>query len=130
MNTRNLKDVLLRITTALPAQNTTTTSEAVFLGVGMFDAVAVRISVPATPSLADAETITLRLEHSDDGSSYSNVEQFAALVATGAGGEGAAALQRDYPLFSGVKKYLRISQSASASAGDNTTVSSSLELLF
>lgn len=123
------KDALLIVTKALPAQNTTNTSDSIDLGLGIPEHVQALIELPATPSLADGQTITLTLHDSADNSSFAAVAALASLAVTGAGGVGAAATSRQVALPPGIRRYIRLSQAASATAGNNTAVSATLSVL-
>lgn len=130
MPARNLKDASLIVTTALPAQNTTGNTASLDLGVGNFDGISLRVNVPATPSLANSQTLTITIQDSADNSSFAAVAQYETIVMTGAGGVGSAAVERTYPLTPSIRRYVRISVAASATAGDNTAVSSTYALIF
>jgi len=122
------------IVTALPAANANNNTSAFDLGDAAPGAstnvIEARVNLPATPSLADGQTITLTLQDSADNSSFAAVAGVATLVATGAGGAGSAALERQIKLPATVRRYIRLNQAASATAGNNTAVSSTLSLVI
>lgn len=127
---RNLLDTALKITRALPAQNTTVTSSSIELGAGLPEPIQAQVIIPATPVLADGQTITVTLHDSADDSSFAAIPELATLVVTGAGGAGAAAATRTVYLPPSVRKFVRLSIAASATAGANTGVSAILQLRF
>lgn len=133
---RTIEDAALKVTTALPAQNTNNNTASIDLGPGngadnyANENVVLNIALPATPSLADGQTITLTLQDSADDSSFATVAAVATIVATGAGGAGAAAITREIRLPVGTRRYIRFNQAASVTAADNTAVSTTWKLLF
>ena len=129
MGNYNLKDTQARVVTALPAQNTNANTASIDLGKGVNQRLKLKVSIPATPSLADAQTITAKVQDSDDNSSFADVSVYATTVATGAGGTGGVAVAKEYSLFDSVRRYVRLNVAASATAGNNTAVSSTVEVL-
>jgi hypothetical protein len=127
---RSRKDAALIKTTALPAQNANNNSASIDLGETVPESVQLELSVPATPSLADGQTLTFAVQDSADDVTFAAVAGLSALVMTGAGGAGSAAASRVIALPPSVRRYVRINQAASATAGNNTAVSSKLSLLF
>lgn len=133
----NRKNVILGlpapVVTALPAQNTNNNTASIDLGDAApgasTEAFDVRISVPALPALADGQTVTLALQDSADNASFAAIGEFASFVRTGAGGAGAAAADRQLKLPATVRRYIRLNQAASATAGNNTGVSTTLSLV-
>ena len=134
-------DVSTLVTTALPAQNTNVTGASLDLNnlvanigrsLGFAD---LRISVPATPNLANGQTLTLQLEDSADNISFAPIASEPATVITGAGGAGGPATLAVYQLNdvqrvnSAIvpRRYLALNVAASATAGNNTGVSSSMQ---
>lgn len=131
---RTVKDTALIVSKALPAAGASNASDAIDLGseqpgriVDQFD---VLIEVPATPSLGDTKTVTLTLQDSADGVTFADIPQITGIVATGAGGVGAAAVEQRRTLPASVRRYLRLSQAVAAAGGDNTAVSATLSLVF
>lgn len=130
---RSIQDKLLTVTTALPAQNTTGNGSSIDLevvtGASLPEGLQVEVAIPATPNLADGQTITVTLQDSADNSSFAAITGLSTLVVTGAGGAGAAAASRKVPLPNNTRRYIRASYAASATAGNNTAVSATLKLL-
>jgi hypothetical protein len=119
------------VTRALPAQNTNVNSASIDFGTPPApEAMELRVSVPATPLLANAQTITVTFQDSADNSSFAAIPELATLVITGGGGVGAAAAVRDVNLPASARRYVRVNIAASATAGDNTAVSATLAPLF
>jgi hypothetical protein len=129
-NTR--RDARLTITRALPAQNTNVNSTAIDLGSVVNGAVGnfceFVIDLPATPSLANGQTMTITIQDSADNSSFAAVAGLSTLVVTGAGGVGAAAASRRVRLPSTLRRYVGINIAASATTGDNTAVSATFRI--
>jgi hypothetical protein len=86
--------------------------------------------VPATPSLAAAETVTLTLMDSADNVTFTAIPGLATLVVTGATGGSGAATTRQVTLPGSTRQYLALRQATTANAGNNTAVSTTLELVF
>ena len=133
MSTRNLQDYFLKTTKALPAAGATANATAIDLGSVTLGAAAesceLLIELPATPSLADTKKVTITVEDSADNSSFAAIGGLATLVATGAGGAGAAATSQRYKLPTTTRRYLRFSAAVEASGGTNTAVSVTAKLL-
>lgn len=127
---RNLLDTALKVTKALPAQTATANTDSIEIGYGVPEPIQAQILLPATPSLANSQTITITFQDSADNSSFAAIPELATLVATGGGGVGAAAATRTVYLPPSVRKYVRASIVASATAGDNTAVTATLQLRF
>jgi hypothetical protein len=131
---RALKDAATIKVTALPAQDTASQSATIDLGQVALgptgDHFEVEVSLPATPALANGQTITLALHDSADDSTFAAIAGLNSLVATGAGTAGAAATSRIFRLPRNTRRYLRLNQAASATAGNNTAVSTTISLVY
>lgn len=125
------RDALLTITRALPAQNTTVTSgtldlqpEPAMVGT-LCDVV---LDIPATAT-ATGQTFTFTIQDSADGTTgFAAVAALAARVITGVS-NATAATQFRWRLPSNVRRYLRVSVTASATTGDQTAISATLRLM-
>lgn len=128
------RDALLKSVKALPAAAGTAVSTAIDLGnaipgaVG--DMIEVEISVPATPALVEAKTITITLHDSADNSSFSAIAGLDTIVITGAGSAaGGAAVTRVVRVPSICRRYIATSAVVLTGGGDNTGVSTTLSVL-
>lgn len=134
MTTRLIQDAETLKSTAHPAQNTNADSASIDLGNVSpgpeMEKVQVRIKVPATPNLANGQTLTYTLQDSADDSTFATIEELEPLVITGAGGEGGPATERTWRLPPAVARYLNANCAASATAGNNTAVSYELALMY
>lgn len=130
---RNIQDYLLTKTKALPAQNTNNSSDSIDLEQVTLDSVNevldALLTVPATPSLANSQTITYTFQDSADNSSFAAIPELATAVSTGGGGVGAAAVSRRVKLPPTTRRYLRVNAAVSATGGDNTAISYTLKVL-
>jgi hypothetical protein len=130
---RQIQDAALTKTTALPAQNTNVNGASIDLevlnGSQLPEGLQMEVSIPATPSLADGQTITATFQDSADNSSFAAIVGLSTLVKTGAGGAGAAAASRKVPIPNATRRYVRVNYACSATAGDNTAVSGTFKIL-
>lgn len=126
---RILKDAELFKEKALPAAAGTASTDSIEVGTGVPETIQVRVAVEAVPSLVDAKKITTTIEHSNDNSSFAAIPELATLVQTGAGGAGAAAVERIVYLPPSVKKYIRATAVVESGGGDNTAKKVSIEII-
>jgi|CXWL01.1.fsa_nt_gi hypothetical protein len=132
-----MQDESLKITRAMPNANVTVASTGFDLGVSsranFLATVQLEIAVPAvtTGELPNAQTFTCDVYH-DTASDFSGETLLMAsvVVQTGAGGAGAAAqtLQARFP--DGVKRYVRVKITGSATAGNASAKNATLRLAF
>jgi hypothetical protein len=122
------------VTKALPAAAANNTSASIDLGVtspglvvSVFD---VKVSVPALPALVEAKTVTIKFQDSANGTDFTDIAELASFVITGGTGNGAAATSRTVKLPPTVRRYIAINQAVLTAGGDNTGVSTTLELLY
>lgn len=130
---RLLKDALLSVTTALPAAGASADGASIDIGSGVLspENIELEFSLPATPSLVDAKTITVAIQDSADNSSFTTIPTLAVVtVATGAGGVGAAASKTRFRLPSNARRYIRAETTVLAAGGSNIAVSSTLSVLL
>jgi hypothetical protein len=132
-NLRQVVDANLSKTTALPAANASNISASIPLNsgtAGRIPAVELHIALPATPSLVDAKNITLTVKDSADGVTFNAVADIPVITVTGAGGVGAAAVDRRFKLPIGIRNYIALAQAVDNAGGDSTAISSTFELVF
>ena len=127
-----LKDALLIRILALPAAGANASTASIDLGQTppnefRFE---VEMDLPALPSLADTKKASITLEDSADGSTFAAISGLAPLEVTGAGGAGAAAVNRRVRLPADVRRYLRAKAVVEATGGNNTTKSLTVALVF
>lgn len=130
---RLIQDAALTITRALPAQNATVNSTSLDLGQTLAgdinEQIDLLLTVPATPALADSQTLTFTFQDSADNSSFAAITGVSTLVLTGAGGAGAAATTRRVKLPPAARRYLRVSITSSATSGDSSGVTATFQIL-
>lgn len=132
---RTLRDLSLSKSAALPVAGATSNSAAIDLGSvnpgrtaeGQYELI---VELPATPALVDTKTITLVVQDSADGAAFANVADLPSIVSTGAGGVGAAAIERRFTAPFTLRRYIRLNQTVLAAGGDNTAISGSIGLVF
>lgn len=127
-----MKDVLLKVTKALPAAAASATSDTLDLGPngGNHQAAGLLLELPALPSLVDAKTVTLTVRDSADDSTFADVAGYGNLVVTGAGGAGAAAKEWLLKLHNHVRRYVRIKIDVLTAGGDNTAKSLTASITY
>ena len=128
---RNVRDAGLQVVTALPAQNANSNTASIDLKVQDYrpENVDVVLSIPATPSLASGQTLIAKLQQSTDNSTFTDVTAGADSTITG-GASGGAATDFHFRLPPDCARYIRFNIAMSATAGDNTAVSSTFGLRF
>lgn len=129
---KSLRDILLDVSRALPAQNTNANSSAFDLEQAVPDALPehfeLLLDIPATTT-ATGQTITFTVQDSADNSSFAAVPALATLVLTGAS-NATAATQRFIRLPSTVRRYVRVNIAMSATTGDQTAITAGIRLVF
>jgi hypothetical protein len=121
---KNRSDVLVFASLALPAAGATAYTNSIEVGgPAGFGQIDIEFGVPATPSLVDAKTITLKLQHSvDDGANFIDVPELSALVVTGAGGVGGDATSNVVTLPPATGSLIRVAATVLAAGGSNIAV--------
>lgn len=133
INERDLQDLNLSASIALPAAGASADTPSINLATttsGRARRVELLVSVPATPSLVDTKTITFTVQDSADNSSFAAVADLPAIVSTGAGGVGAAAISRRFKLPIGLRQYIRLDIAVLAAGGNNTAIVATIVLVF
>lgn len=132
--TRNIQDLDFVESIALPAAAATAYSPSLdleqVLG-GLIESIAFEASIPATPNLVEAKTITVSVEDSADNSSFAAIDPAITTVVTGAGAAaGGAAKSVRFRLPPTARRYVRMKIVMLAAAGDNTGVDLTFKALF
>ena len=121
-------------TLALPAAGATAYSVAIDTATssaGRASHVALRVTCPATPSLADTKSITLVVQDSADNATFVAVADLPPIViGPAAGGTGGAAVDRRFKVPGGLRQYFRLSATVDAAGGANTAIIAQINLLF
>jgi hypothetical protein len=129
---KSLRDLLLDVSRALPAQNTNANSTAIDLKQVAPDTLPehfeFQVSVPATTT-ATNQTITITIQDSADNSTFATVEQLEPLLLTGAS-NATALTTRNFRLPSDVNRYVRVNIAMSATTGDQTAITAGIRLVF
>lgn len=126
------QDARLAVTRVLPASTTAVVSSSIDLGspaslnamVGI--ACDVVLDVPAT-TVATGQTLTFAVQDSADGVSFAQIASFNALTLTGVSNATAAAT-RIWRLPPTVRRFIRLSCTASATAGDQSAFTATLQI--
>lgn len=127
-----ISDEQMKVSLAFPAQNTNANTAEVDLGADRVGAVGanldVQIVVPVTPILVDGQTLTFTFEDSAvSGSGFAAVETTGNMVVTGVNSPGGDAKTFSFFLPRQTRRFVRVNVAVSATAGDNTNESFSLE---
>lgn len=134
MAIRKLRDDALKVVKACPAAGANHNTSTIDLGCAnpgaSVETVEIEIAIPALPDLAATKTLTVKLQHSADDSTYADIPELAAFVVTGAAETGgSAAATRVIRLPSSAKRYLQANLAVAGSGGDNTAKSVTVSLL-
>ena len=132
-NARRTVDANLSTAKALPAAAATANGTALdlnSLSAGRIPYVELALTVPAVPALVDAKTIIYTFQDSAATVTFAAIAALPIVTSLGAGGAGAAAVDRRFKLPIGVQRYVRVSAAVLAAGGDNTAVSFTLALVF
>lgn len=125
--THTLRDADLVASVNLPAEGATSKTPSLDLGQrGGVDGAVLETSVPATPNLVASKKITIKVESSDDGTTWTETGITASVTGVTGGGEAFAQSFR-VPYECG--RYVRASFAIAAASGDNTAVAGSLAIL-
>jgi len=127
---RNIQDSAYTSTVAIAqaGANTATFDLEQVIG-GDVEKVVFELSAPAASGISDTKVITYTLKDSPDGTTFTTLDPAIATTQTGASSAGVAAKTVRFRLPPITKRYVRIEQTMTASAG---TVSGSMvaKLLF
>lgn len=130
---RNLTDAKLVVTKACPAANANHNTGTIDLEQttgGQIEKIAAEIEIPALPSLADAKTLTVKLQDSADNVTFADVDPLIQTSVLGVSTNGSAAKTVRFRFPPGVKRYVQLNLAVAASGGDNTAKSVTFRLLF
>lgn len=121
---RKIEDAKLATEKALPAANANTDSDAIKVGkTAALENMEVAFGHGAVPALVEAKTITIKLQDSANGTSgWADIPGLAALVTTGAVGNGAAAKVSKVRLPGNTKEFIRANAAVENGGGNNTEV--------
>jgi hypothetical protein len=96
---------------------------------GLIEELLLEVAVPAVPGISDTKVLTFQLQDSADGSSWAAVDPSISTTTTGASGTGTPAKTVEFPLPPNTRRYIRVAQTATATAG-TFTLSFTVALLF
>lgn len=87
---------------------------------GDIEKVVFELAAPAAAGITDAKVVTYALQDSADGSSWAAVDPAISTTQTAAGGAGIAAKTIRFRVPANTRRYVRIAQTMTASAGTVT----------
>lgn len=87
---------------------------------GDVEKVVFELAAPAAAGITDAKVVTYALQDSADGSSWAAVDPAISTTQTAAGGAGIAAKTVRFRLPANTRRYVRIAQTMTATAGTVT----------
>jgi hypothetical protein len=96
---------------------------------GDIEKVVFSIAAPAVAGISDTKVLTYTLQDSADNSSFAAVDPSITTTQTAAGGAGVAAKEVRFRLPANVRRYVRVAQTATSTAG-TFTGSVTAKLLF
>lgn len=129
----SVPDALLAATTALPTQTNTANSASVDLG-PVNPALAgthsdFLITAPDGAALNTGQTLTFTIQDSADNSSFAAVAALPTYVVTGVSNLIPVGSNRTFRLPPGIRRYVRVSCAASATAGTSASASFTFQIL-
>lgn len=129
----SVPDALLTATTALPTQTNTANSASIDLGVAAPALAGTHsdlvITAPDGAALTTGQTLTFTIQDSADNSTFAAVPSLATYVVTGVSNLVPVGSNRAFRLPPTVRRYVRVSCAASATAGTSASVSFVAQLL-
>lgn len=126
-NQRTDKDLVE--TLALPAAAANAQTAALDLQ-GAVENCELELACEATTTLVSEKTITLKVQESDDNSSFADAPWAPAVVVTGKTGNGSEAVAQRIGIPSTAKRYMRGYAEVAASGGDSSAKKFSLKACF
>lgn len=130
MSDRNIKDAKLLVTKVFPAAAANDNTGTIDLQVAGYkpEGMALQISWPALPNLADAKTIIFTIQDSADNNTFASLGITYTL--TGAGGVGVAAGSINFRLPAHTRRYVQVNRAVLVAGGDNTAGVNTVALVF
>lgn len=123
----SVQDALLTITNALPTQTNTVNSASIDLGVAANALTGTHsdllINAPDGAALNTGQTLTFTIQDSADNSSFAAVAALPTYVVTGASNVVPTGSNRTFRLPPSIRRYVRVSCAASATAGTSASAS-------
>lgn len=126
-NQRTDKDLVASL--ALPAAAANAQTAALDLQ-GAVENCELEIAVEATTTLVADKTITLKVQESDDNSSFDDAPWAPTVTVTGKTGDGSDAKSQRIGIPSTAKRYIRAYAATLAAGGDNTGKNFTLKACF
>jgi hypothetical protein len=118
---RNLQDANYVSTVAIAQAGASTTAFDLEQAIGGdIEKVVFELSAPAAAGITDAKVVTYALQDSADGSSWAAVDPSITTTQTAAGGAGITAKSIRFRLPANTRRYVRIAQTMTSSAGTVT----------
>jgi hypothetical protein len=118
---RNLQDANYVSTVAIAQAGANTAAFDLEQAIGGdIEKVVFELSAPAAAGITDAKVVTYALQDSADGSSWAAVDPSITTTQTAAGGAGITAKSIRFRLPANTRRYVRIAQTMTSSAGTVT----------
>ena len=131
-NNRLIKDATQQVSAPLPAAGANNNSDTIDLGAGAYKAESfeVEIAIPALGALEDNKTVTIKLQDSDDDSTYADTDPLIQTTVEGDGGDGSDAKTIRFRLPATTRRYIQFNHAVESAGGDNTGDAIVYSLLF
>lgn len=126
---KNIQDASLSVSAALPAAGATANTDALDLQGGT-GKVELNVKVDANTTLVAAKSVTVKVQESDDGVSFKDAPWAGIQTITGKTGNGSDEFNQRIAIPTTGKRYIRLTATAAADAGNNTANSFSLIAMF
>ena len=128
---KNLTDATLTVAAPLPAAGATAFTPAIDLGQtvgGDIENVEFGLSLPDTSALVADKKIAARVQDSDDGLAFADLDPAISTAIVGATGGGNEAKDVRFRVPSTARRHIRVALTADASCGDVTADAATLRL--
>ena len=127
-----IQDAALKVTTTLPAADASADGDSIDLGAAgtaALRSIEAEVAIPALENLANDKDVTVKLQDSEDDTTFADISELAPIVVSGADGEGSDAETVKVRLPSSTRQYIRANYAVEDDGGDNTGDSAVLAIL-
>jgi hypothetical protein len=121
IHVRNLRDAEKSVSVALAQAGANTPAiDLEQVGGGLIENIAAEIDIPAVAGIDEAKVLTFALQDSANGTDFAAVDPAVTTTVTGPASGGTPAKKVRIRFNPGVRRYVRVAQTATATAGTFT----------